>query len=310
MPRLGHPAVVERPITTHPLGPYERPCVAPYSGAMTDAATWEPLAAALAAASRVVAFTGAGISTESGIPDFRSAGGVWTRFDPRDFTFAKYVASPDVRRRAWRMRREFWAADPQPNAAHVALADLERANLSAGVVTQNIDGLHQAAGSTTVVELHGTSRVVHCIGIAPRMGTPAGCGFSAGNDWAFAQIDAGDEDPSCPNCGGLVKSATVSFGQNLFPGVLDAALDLAASADLMLAVGSSLQVFPAADVPAGVARAGIGLVIVNDEPTPLDGLATLVVRGRAGAILAPAVASVLGSRQEEGLSAAAERPGS
>ena len=272
--------------------------------------TPQPLTESLAGARRVVAFTGAGISTESGIPDFRSAGGVWTRYDPRDFTFAKYVSSPEVRRRAWAMRREFWGTQPQPNAGHRALADLEAAGRSAGVVTQNIDGLHQVAGSKTVIELHGTSRVVQCIGIAPRVGTPSGCGFSAGNDWAFAQIDGGDDDPSCPSCGGLIKSATVSFGQNLFPGVLDAAVDLTLSADLVLAVGSSLQVYPAADVPASAARAGVPLVIVNDEPTPLDDLATLVLRGRAGAILAPAVAAVLQSGQEEGLSAAAERPSS
>ena len=247
----------------------------------------------LRAARRIVAFTGAGISTESGIPDFRSPGGVWTRYDPRDFTFAKYVASPEVRRRAWAMRREFWAVDPQPNAAHVALARLEDADRLVGVVTQNIDGLHQAAGSRRVVELHGTSREVMCIGAAPRVGTPAGCGWRAGTRWAFDRVDGGEDDPGCPDCGGIVKSATVSFGQNLFPGVLDQAVALVARADLVLAVGSSLQVYPAADVPASTARAGIPLVIVNDEPTPLDSLATLTVRGRAGEVLGPAVEKVL-----------------
>jgi NAD-dependent deacetylase len=251
------------------------------------------LAALLAAHSAVVAFTGAGISTESGIPDFRSPGGVWTRYDPRDFTFSKYVASADVRTRAWAMRREFWAADPQPNAAHRALVRLEEAGRLRAVVTQNIDGLHQAAGSRTVVELHGTSREVQCIGAAPRLGTPDGCGFRAGTDWAFDALDTGVADPCCPTCGGIMKSATVSFGQNLFPGVLDAAVELVAGADLVVAVGSSLQVYPAAGLPESAARAGMPLVIVNDEPTPLDDAATLVVRGRAGIVLPPAVDAVL-----------------
>jgi NAD-dependent deacetylase len=247
----------------------------------------------LAGASRAVAFTGAGISTESGIPDFRSPGGVWTRYDPRDFTFYKYVRSAEVRERAWSMRREFWASEPQPNPAHLALARLERAGRLAGVVTQNIDGLHQAAGSRCVVELHGTSREVLCIGHAPRGGTPDGCGFRGPTRWAFDRVDAGERDPRCPDCGGIVKSATVSFGQNLFPGSLEAATELVADADLVLAVGSSLQVYPAAGLPAGAANAGIPLIICNDEPTPLDGLATLVVRGRVGATLPPAVDAAL-----------------
>ena len=242
---------------------------------------------------RAVAFTGAGVSTESGIPDFRSPGGVWTRYDPRDFTFAKYVSSAEVRRRAWDMRREFWGQAPQPNPAHQALASLEQAGRSLGVVTQNIDGLHQAAGSRRVVELHGTAREVMCIGMAPRVGTPAGCGFRASYQWAFEQVDAGDDDPACPACGGLVKSATVSFGQNLFPGVIEEAVELVGAADLVLAIGSSLQVYPAADLPAAAVRAGIPLVIVNDEATPLDDIAALVVRGRAGEVLPPAAAAAL-----------------
>jgi NAD-dependent deacetylase len=246
----------------------------------------------LAAASAAVAFTGAGISTESGIPDFRSPGGVWTRYDPRDFTFARYVSSEEVRRRAWSMRREFWASEPRPNAAHRALAGLEVMGRLLGVVTQNIDGLHQAAGSRTVVELHGTAREVECIGHAPRLGTPDGCGFRAPTTWAFEQVDAGEPDPRCPGCTGLVKSATVSFGQNLFPGVLDRAGDLIGRADLVLAVGSSLQVYPAAGLPLRAADRGIPLVICNAEPTPLDGRATLVVRGRAGEVLPQAVAPV------------------
>lgn len=247
------------------------------------------LADLLAASRRVTAFTGAGISTESGIPDYRSPGGVWTRYDPRDFAFDRYVGSAETRANAWAMRREFFAQELRPNAGHRAIADLERTGRGHGVVTQNIDGLHQLAGSTEVVEVHGTARQVVCIGARPRRGIPDGCGFRAPFTWAFEQVDAGDPDPACPDCGGLVKSATVSFGQVLDERVLDRAATLVAGADLLLTVGSSLQVRPAADLPVLAVRSGAVLVIVNDEPTPLDELATLVVRGRAGAVLPAAV---------------------
>ena len=254
----------------------------------------EELTRLIAGAHRAVAFTGAGVSTESGIPDFRSPGGVWTRYDPRDFTFARYVESEDVRRRSWGMRREFFADDPQPNAAHLALARLEAADRLLGVITQNIDGLHQLAGSRRVIEVHGTSREVMCIGAAPRGGTPAGCGFRAPTTWAFAQVDAGTEDPRCPDCSGLLKSATVSFGQNLFPGVFEEAGELVRGADLMLAVGSSLQVYPAASLPEAASLAGVPLAIINNEPTPLDPLADVVVQGQAGETLSRAVQIALG----------------
>jgi NAD-dependent deacetylase len=248
----------------------------------------------LAGASRVVAFTGAGVSTESGTPHFRSPGGLWTRYDPTELTFGRYVASAEVRTTAWRMRREFFAVPFAPNAAHRALARLEQAGRALGVITQNIDGLHQEAGSRRVVEVHGTAREVMCIGPAPMHGTPDGCGFTAPYTWALSRIDAGDADPRCPRCGGLVKSSTVSFEQALFPGVVEQALDLARQCDLMLAVGSSLVVYPAADLPVIALRNGARLVIVNDEPTPYDDLADLVVRGRAGAVLEEAVDVVLG----------------
>ena len=225
------------------------------------------LAALLRGAERTVVFTGAGVSTDSGIPDFRSPGGIWTRYDPREFTFDRYVESADTRRRSWAMRREFWAVAPRPNAAHLAVAALESAGRVSGVMTQNIDGLHQAAGSRVVVELHGTAREVTCIGASPRGGVPDGCGFRADTRWAFDRIDAGDEDPACPRCGGLVKSATVSFGQAMDAGALERAAMLFAHADLVLAVGSSLQVYPAAALPERAAAAGVPLVIVNAEPT-------------------------------------------
>jgi NAD-dependent deacetylase len=250
----------------------------------------DALAAHLAAGG-VVAFTGAGVSTASGIPDFRSPGGVWTRYNPRDFTFSRYVARADTRRRAWQLRRELWAAAPAPNAAHRALAELERRRRLDAVVTQNIDGLHTDVDHARVVELHGSGRRVLCIGAAPRAGTPAGCGFTASMDWAVARLDAGEADPACPECGGLLKSATVSFGQNLFPGVLAEAERHAAAATTLLAVGSSLQVQPAASVPEVAVRAGARLAIVNREPTPLDDLADVVVRGEAADVLPAAMAA-------------------
>ena len=255
---------------------------------MTDSTA---LAALLADAERLVPFTGAGVSTESGIPDFRSPTGVWTRYDPADFTFGRYVESARVRELSWRMRRELLAEEPRPNPAHLALARLEQQGRSPGVVTQNIDGLHQEAGSRHVVEVHGTAREVMCIGHAPRHGRPEGCGFTAPVSWAFDLVDAGDPDPLCPLCGGLVKSSTVSFEQVLFPRVVEEALALVASADLVLAVGSSLVVYPAAELPVVAVRNGARLVIVNDEPTPYDDLADLVVRGRAAQVLDEAVGS-------------------
>lgn len=261
---------------------------------MGDNADPAPLAEALARSTRVVAFTGAGISTESGIPDFRSPGGMWTRYNPQDFTFERYVSDPELRKLSWRLRREFWATRAEPNAAHRALAELEAEDRLLGIVTQNIDGLHQAAGSRRVVEIHGTSQAVGCIGARPRGGTPEGCGWDAPASWAIDALDRGDEDPACPECGAIVKVSTISFGQQLVPEVIEAAVALVEAADLLLTIGSSLQVYPAAGLPE-VARAnGVPVVIVNDEPTPLDRLAEVVVRGRAGEVLPPAVAAATG----------------
>lgn len=239
-------------------------------------------------AGRIVGFTGAGVSTESGIPDFRSPGGIWTRYDPRDFEFSRYVEDPEVRRRSWQMRREFFATGARPNPAHAAFARLEREGRSPGVITQNIDGLHQDAGSRTVLELHGTAREVACIGTSPQNGVPRGCGWSAPWEWASERVEAGDADPECPQCGGLVKSATISFGQMLDEDVLERAAALARSADLLITAGSALQVHPAAGIPLEVLRGGGRLVVLNDEPTPLDDAAALVVRGRAGEVLGTA----------------------
>lgn len=242
-------------------------------------------------ASRIVGFTGAGVSTESGIPDFRSPDGVWSRYDPQNFEFSNYVANSDVRKLSWEMRREFFASNAKPNPAHLAFSALEREGKSPGVITQNIDGLHQAAGSHTVLELHGTAREVMCIGANPTNGMPEGCGWRAPYTWGFDRVDAGEEDPHCPDCDGIVKSATISFGQMLDAAVIDRSVELARSADLMIVAGSSLQVYPAASLPIESLDGGAELVIVNDEPTPFDRMATHVIYGKAGEILGAAVPS-------------------
>jgi NAD-dependent deacetylase len=233
----------------------------------------------LADAGTIVAFTGAGISTESGIPDFRGPQGLWTTIDPSEFTIENYVSNAEHRRRVWRMRMERASERYEPNAGHVALAALERMGKLGCVITQNIDGLHQAAGNTIVLELHGTTHWVKCLG----------CDARLPNEPVFARIRAGDEDPHCEDCGGLLKSATVSFGEMLPTDVIEEAFMRAENADAVLVVGSSLVVYPAAGIPLAAARAGARLAIVNAEPTPMDDIASIVLHGAAGEILTAAI---------------------
>jgi NAD-dependent deacetylase len=261
-----------------------------------DAARWavdgalegdlERAGALLAAARRIVVFTGAGVSTDSGIPDFRSPGGRWSRYDPRLLGFRRYVADPDTRRLAWQLRRELHHLDARPNPAHLACVRLAEAGRLAGVVTQNIDGLHLDAGlpPELVCEVHGTGRQVVCLS----------CGDRGPMADAVARVEAGEDDPACLRCGGIIKAATVSFGQGIPPEVWARAEDLTASCDAFVAVGSSLVVQPAAGLPVKAARAGAALVIVNREPTPLDGLADAVLHGEAGTLLPALVAAVVG----------------
>jgi NAD-dependent deacetylase len=233
----------------------------------------------LADASRITVLTGAGISTESGIPDYRGPDGVWTK-DPdaeKLVTLSYYVADPDIRRRAWLMRRDLQAGDVRPNAGHRALVELERAGRLRALVTQNVDGLHQAAGSSPglVLELHGTVHRVECLS----------CGDRTTTAEALARIDAGEPDPACLICGGILKTATISFGQALDASVLDAAVAAAAGCDVFLAVGTSLGVHPAAGLTDVAAATGARVVVVNAEPTPYDDLADLVVREPIGTAL-------------------------
>jgi NAD-dependent deacetylase len=233
----------------------------------------------LTEARRIVVLTGAGISTESGIPDYRGPNGVWTR-DPdaeKLVTLSYYVNDPDIRRRAWQMRRDLQVGEIAPNAGHRALADLERQGRLRALLTQNIDGLHQRAGSSpdVVLELHGTIHEVECLS----------CGDRTTMDSAMDRVDAGDADPACLVCGGILKSATISFGQLLDPEVIGAAAEAAADCDVFLAVGTSLTVHPAAGLTGLAAGAGARIVVVNGEPTPYDDVADLVVREPIGTAL-------------------------
>jgi NAD-dependent deacetylase len=233
----------------------------------------------IAAAARIVALTGAGISTDSGIPDFRGPNGVWTR-DPaaeKTATLANYLGDPEVRRVSWvnRLSSPAWAAEP--NAGHRALVELERRGKLLGVVTQNIDELHQRAGHDPdlVIEVHGTMRRYQCWG----------CGDTGPMEVMLERVRAGEPDPACVTCGGIVKSATISFGQPLVPEVIDRALRIAEEADLLLAVGSSLQVYPAANVVPRARAAGARVVIINGQPTEMDHFAHAVLIGSIGDLL-------------------------
>ena len=230
-------------------------------------------------ARRVVVFTGAGISTESGIPDFRGPGGVWTKYDPSEFHIDRFLASPESRRRYWMRTTEFYQSIAQaaPNAAHHAVVELERRGKLSAVVTQNVDGLHQAAGNSPekVVELHGTHRFVSCLS----------CGHSHPRDDFQRRVTAAGDAPDCERCGGLMKPATISFGQMLKPEVLDRATRETRQCDLFLVVGSSLVVYPAAGFPLLAVEQGAPLAIVNLQDTPHDEHAAVTVRAPAGETL-------------------------
>lgn len=243
-----------------------------------DEATLTTARRLVAGAKAVTVLTGAGISTESGIPDFRGPQGVWTR-DPgaeRRATIEAYLNDPEIRRRAWqdRLTSPTWSA--RPNRGHTALVALERQGRLDTLVTQNIDGLHQAAGTdpAKVVEIHGTMRQTVCLSCARRQTMDA----------TLERVRAGEADPHC-HCGGLLKSATISFGQNLVPQDLQRAEAAAARCDLLLAVGTSLSVYPAAGMVPIAVRSGAVVIIVNAEPTPYDELAGAVVRGVIGDVL-------------------------
>lgn len=226
---------------------------------------------------RIVAFTGAGISTDSGIPDYRGVNGVWKRQAP--LTIQAFLNDPEVRQDYWDRRRAGYAvmADAAPNDGHLALAALERAGYLHGIITQNIDGLHQRAGNDPerIIELHGTTHVIVC----------TNCGTRFSGAAIQERLAASDEIPVCTVCGGLLRPATILFGEPLADTVWERALAVTREADLLLVVGSSLVVNPAASLPRLAKQLGAAVAIVNRDPTPLDDLANVVVTGEAAAAL-------------------------
>ncbi|MCE7081599.1 Sir2 family NAD-dependent protein deacetylase [Streptomyces sp. ST2-7A] len=235
----------------------------------------------------VALLSGAGISTDSGIPDYRGPNGVWRR-DPEAaklVTYHHYVNDPEIRRRAWRIRLTGPARHARPNVAHRAVAELERTGAPVRVITQNVDGLHQAAGLSDrkVLELHGTTRLFECVD----------CGGRGPMSEALARVEAGEEDPPCVLCSGILKSATVMFGQALDREVLERAVAVARASEVFVAVGTSLRVHPAASLARIAVEAGARLVIVNAEPTPYDALAEEVIREPIGRALPALLADLV-----------------
>ena len=233
----------------------------------------------IAEARRIVVLTGAGVSTDSGIPDFRGPQGVWTR-NPKAEKLSDirhYMADPEVRRLSWQSRLDHAAWSARPNAGHRALADLERRGKLHALITQNIDELHQMAGNSPerVIEVHGTMRKVVCMS----------CGWRGPMQETLERVRAGEEDPPCRQCGGILKSATISFGQALVPAVIDRAMRVAQEADLFLAVGTSLQVYPVAGAVPAAQSAGARIVILNAEQTPFDDIADALLPGSISEIL-------------------------
>jgi NAD-dependent deacetylase len=230
-------------------------------------------------ARRIVALTGAGISTESGIPDFRGPKGVWT-LNPKAEKLSDiryYMADPEVRKLAWQERLAHPAWTSKPNAGHLALVEMERSGRIHALITQNIDGLHQRAGNSAqkVIEVHGTVHEVMCMN----------CRWRGPMQATLERVRAGEEDPDCRSCGGILKSATISFGQGLDPEVIDRALRAAEEADLLIAIGTSLSVYPVANAIPRAKSSGAQVIIVNAEPTAMDGIADVVLRGAIGDIL-------------------------
>jgi NAD-dependent deacetylase len=239
----------------------------------------------IAAADRVAVLTGAGISTDSGIPDFRGPQGVWTKNPAAEktATLQHYLADPEVRRQAWRMRAGSPLWEAQPNAGHRAIVDIERSGKLHGVVTQNIDELHQKAGTDPelVIEVHGTAWWTRCMSCSDRRPMAE----------TLARVRAGEDDPPCQVCGGIIKSDTISFGQSLVADVIDRAMAVSRSCDVLLAVGSTLSVYPAANCVPLAASAGANVAIVNAGPTEMDDLAGAVLRGSISELLPAIVAA-------------------
>ena len=257
---------------------------------MTTEQTLAALASLLAESRRGIAFTGAGISTASGIPDFRSPDGLWTRFKP--VFFDDFLRSQAARRQCWKMHLELGAAmgDIKPNSGHEALTTLINLGILSHVITQNVDGLHQAAGvaAERVIELHGNAGYAVCLT----------CGQRHDLEPIKVRFARDEIPPLCPECGGFLKMATISFGQPMPEAAMVQATDLARTCDLCLVLGSSLTVYPAAGIPMLARTNGARLVIINREPTDLDHMADLVIHDDLGPIIAAAVGRIMKSRQQ------------
>ena len=240
---------------------------------------------------RLVVFTGAGISTESGIPDFRSPGGIWDKYDPDEFSYQRFLSGEDSREKYWQFSTVFWPTivNARPNAGHQAIAELHHLGKLDCVITQNIDGLHQGAGvpEDKVIELHGTALWVNCLQ----------CGRKYPRQEIQDRVEAGEKVPGCHECGGILKPATVSFGQAMPQRETREAEARSASCDLFLVAGSSLVVYPAAQMPLIAKSSGAKLVIVNLMATPHDGYADAVVNEKIGPTLSQVVEGVKARQQ-------------
>lgn len=246
----------------------------------------EAIAGWIRDARRIVVLTGAGISTESGIPDFRGPQGVWTKNPAAEktATLQYYVGDPEVRKQAWRNRVESPLWEAEPNAGHVALAELSRRAALDTLVTQNIDGLHHKAGTPpeVIVEIHGNVRDAKCLS----------CIWRGPMEETLERVRAGEDDPRCVACGGILKSATISFGENLVVADLERSQRAAGDSDLFLAIGTSLGVYPAAGLPEVAMANGATLVVMNAQETPFDRWAGAVVRDQLGEVL-PAIVELV-----------------
>jgi NAD-dependent deacetylase len=238
----------------------------------------ERLAQLIIESQKVIVFTGAGISTESGIPDFRSPGGIWSRYDPEDFTIQKFLSSPAARKTIWKMSVESGLlTEAEPNPAHYAIAELYQLSKLDCVITQNIDNLHQKAGvpEDKVFELHGNMQWVVCLSCRKRFPMSE----------VLQKIEEGIEVPDCPDCQGILKPGAVFFGEALPQETLRDAIRRSQNCDLFIVIGSTLVIYPAAYIPTYAGEAGAKLAIVNLTPTPFDHYAEVIIRGKAGEIM-------------------------
>jgi NAD-dependent deacetylase len=247
----------------------------------------ELLANLIVQAKKVVVFTGAGVSTESGIPDFRSPGGIWSRYDPDEFTYQKFISSPEARKNQWKMLTETGiTTEAQPNPAHYAIAELDRLGKLDCVITQNVDNLHQKAGvpDSKVFELHGNMQWAVCLSCHKRFPMRE----------ILQRVEEGTEVPGCPDCHGILKPDAVFFGEQLPQKTLMEATRRSQSCNLFIVIGSTLVVYPAAYMPTYAKNAGAKLAIINLTPTPLDHYATVLIQGKAGEIMSKVMEKVRG----------------